>query len=133
MKVDGSCHCGRITYEGMVDPEKISVCHCTDCQSLTGSTYRVSAPVPKESFRLLTGTPKIYIKTADSGSKRVHAFCADCSAPIYSCAVENPPVYNLRVGGLQQRAQLPPKRQIWCQSALPWAMDLHGLPQLARQ
>lgn len=133
MKVDGHCHCGRIRYEAVVDPSRVSVCHCTDCQMLTGSAYRVSAPVPAETFALLAGSPKIYIKTAESGSKRVHAFCADCSSPIYSSAVEDPPVYNLRVGCLSQRAELPPQKQIWCRSAIDWAMNLDDVPQQPRQ
>src|SRR5262245_4627881 len=37
MKVDGRCHCGYITYEAEIDPEKVMICHCTDCQTLTGS------------------------------------------------------------------------------------------------
>jgi len=36
MKVQGSCHCGRITYEAEVDPGRVSLCHCTDCQTVTG-------------------------------------------------------------------------------------------------
>jgi len=67
MKVEGRCHCGRITYTATVDPEKVGICHCTDCQMLTGSAYRVSVPVPRESFSLLTGEPKIYI--ASSGNR----------------------------------------------------------------
>ena len=43
MKITGGCHCGAITYEAEVDPGKVSVCHCTDCQTLTGSAFRVSA------------------------------------------------------------------------------------------
>lgn len=27
MKIDGGCHCGAITYEAEVDPEKTSICH----------------------------------------------------------------------------------------------------------
>ena len=32
MKVHGSCHCGQITYEADVDPERVGLCNCTDCQ-----------------------------------------------------------------------------------------------------
>ena len=132
MKVQGSCHCGRITYEAEVDPERVNMCHCTDCQMLTGSAYRVSVPVPKESFHLLTGQPKPYIKTAESGARRVHTFCADCGTPVYSCAVEDPPTYSLRVGCLAQRAGLPPRKQSWCRSAPGWSADLSGLPRHER-
>ena len=56
MHIDGRCHCGFITYEAEVDPAKVSICHCTDCQTLTGSAYRVTVPAPKDSFRLLSDT-----------------------------------------------------------------------------
>lgn len=133
MNVQGSCHCGRIAYEAEVDPDKVSLCNCTDCQTLTGSAYRVSVPAPSASFRLLSGEPKAYVKTAESGHQRLHTFCADCGAPVYSCAVNDPPTYSLRVGCLKQRAQLPPGKQIWYRSALPWAGNLESLPRIDRQ
>ena len=133
MHVNGSCHCGRIRYEADVDPALVSACHCTDCQVLSGSAYRVSVRAPAATFKLTSGTPKTYVKTADSGNRRVHAFCADCGAPVYACALADPPFYSLRVGGLQQRAQLPPRQQIWCRSAVPWSANLGGVAQQERQ
>ena len=134
MNVEGSCHCGQVTYRAEIDPEKVSLCNCTDCQMLTGSAFRVSVPAPKAQFHLLSGGPKTYVKTADSGAKRIHAFCANCGTPVYSCAnVEDPPAYSLRVGCLRQRAQLPPKKRIWCASALEWAENVSGIPAIERQ
>lgn len=134
MKVDGACHCRQIRYEGEVDPETVGICHCTDCQVLTGSAYRVSVPAPASSFRLLSGTPKVYVKTADSGNKRRHAFCPNCGSPVYATAdTDQPPAYTLRVGGLTQRAALPPRRRIWCRSALAWSQDLGGITVVDRQ
>ena len=73
MKIDGSCHCGYIKIEGEADPEKVTICHCTDCQTGTGSAFRVSVPVPGTAFRM-TGQPTSYIKTtAESGNQRVQA------------------------------------------------------------
>jgi len=133
MKVEGRCHCGQITYDAIVDPAKVTICHCADCQMLTGSAYRVTVPVPRETFSLRSGQPKTYVKTADSGTKRAHAFCPDCGTPIYSAAVTDPPTYSLRVGCLQQRAELRPTKQQWCQSALSWAMNLGGIRKISRQ
>ncbi|MFO0519711.1 MAG: hypothetical protein ACK515_04705 [bacterium] len=46
----------------------------------------------------------------------------------------DPPLtYTLRIGGLAQRADLPPQRQIWCDSSLPWSKDIRALPASARQ
>jgi len=134
MKVQGSCHCRQVTYEAEVDPEKVNLCNCTDCQMLTGSVFRVSVPASKGQFRLLTGEPRTYVKTADSGATRVHAFCANCGTPVYSCAdVDDPPSYTLRVGCLKQRAALPPKKRIWCASALQWAQNVSAVPAMERQ
>ena len=130
MKVDGGCHCGYITYEAEVDPGAVTICHCTDCQTLTGSAYRVNVQTTPSTFRLLTGQPKIYVKTAESGTKRAHGFCPECGTPIYSTApVPNPERYGLRVGNIRQKAQLPPKRRGWCRSALPWSQNIESLPQ----
>jgi hypothetical protein len=94
-------------------------------------TDRVGIPrehlAPSETFRLLKGEPNIYIKTAESGAKRAHAFCPNCGTPIYAAAINDPPAYSLRVGAIKQRAELRPTRQIWCRSALPWSMDLNGV------
>ena len=118
MKIDGSCHCGKIAFEAEVDPNTAALCHCTDCQTMTGSAYRAVIFAPAASFTMLRGAPKIYIKTGESGRQRAQAFCADCGTPIYATSVTDPQVYSLRIGAIRQRAELPPRRQIWCRSAL---------------
>lgn len=134
MKVQGACHCGQVTYEAEIDPAKVNLCNCTDCQMLTGSAFRVSVPAPAETYRLLSGRPKVYVKTADSGTKRRHAFCPNCGTPVYACGdSDSPPSYSLRVGCLKQRAQLPPQRRIWCRSALPWSQDVSRIPGIDHQ
>ena len=133
MKVQGRCHCGQITYAAEVDPARVSACHCTDCQMLSGSAYRVSVPVPRDQFQLQSGEPRIYIKTAESGNRRAHAFCPQCAAPVYSAAVTDPPMYSLRVGCLDRRADLPPRKQIWCRSSLGWAMNIEAVEKVDRQ
>ena len=110
------------------------MCHCTDCQTLTGTAFRTTVPSLPGTFVLMSGAPKIYIKTAESGNKRAHAFCPDCGTPIYAAAPSgNPTSYGLRVGALDRRAELRPTRQGWCRSALPWSMDLTGVQRFERQ
>ena len=128
MKIDGRCHCGGISFEAEADPGAVTVCHCTDCRRLTGSAFRANVRVPVASFVLRGGPPKSYIKTAESGNKRRHAFCGDCGTPVYACAVENPDSYSLRLGTITQRAAFAPRRQIWRRSALPWVDGIAAVP-----
>jgi hypothetical protein len=135
MRVDGRCHCGQITYQAEVDPEKVEVCHCTDCQTLSGSAFRVVVPAEPGSFKLLTGQPKTYVKTAESGNKRVQAFCSNCSTSLYAHALAGephirPPIVGLRVGAIKQRAQLAPSAQYWTRSRLPWVAGINELSEV---
>ena len=135
MKVNGSCHCGLIAVEGEADPERVSICHCTDCQTRTGSAFGVVVPVAGETFKM-TGTPTHYLKTtADSGNPRVQAFCPTCGSAIYSTSPGEgrQAVYALRVGMLAQRDRLVPKRQIWCRSARPWVAGIDTIPKSQTQ
>ena len=63
----------------------------------------------KDSFRILKGQPKIYVKTADSGNKRQQAFCGNCGTPIYATSAgDGPKSYGIRVGSIRQRDRLVP-------------------------
>jgi hypothetical protein len=132
MRVDGACHCGNVAFEAEVDPETVRICHCTDCQTMSGSLFRANIQAAGETFRLVRGNPKIYIKTADSGTKRVQAFCPDCGTGLYATSPDNPTSYGLRVGTIAQRAMFRPTHQIWCQSALPWTSEVDGLERRER-
>jgi len=127
MHIDGACHCGAITFTADVDPSRVMLCHCTDCQVLSGSPYRHVVPAAAESF-VLQGHPKQYVKLADSGSRRVQAFCGACGTPIYSSATVNPAWVSIRLGCVRQRAELKPRAQIWHHSAMPWLTELSEVP-----
>ena len=58
MKIDGNCFCGHIKYEAEIDPAKVVICHCTDCQTHSGTAYGVVVGIVNEQFRLVQGTLK---------------------------------------------------------------------------
>ena len=123
MMIDGRCHCGAITYEADIDPDTVYVCHCTDCQAISGSAFRWAVSIPEAAFQLRSGQPKAYAKVSDRGTTSHQLFCPDCASPIYSTSIGTEPrIVNLRLGTARQRAELRPKKQYWCRSALDWAM-----------
>lgn len=134
MDIDGGCHCGAITYRAKVDPTQVRLCHCTDCQTLSGAAFRISVSAAEGSFEILSGQPKIYVKTAESGARRAQAFCPDCGTHIYATdAGSGSKVYGLRAGTIRQRAALRPARQYWCRSALAWVTDLRAISRSETQ
>lgn len=132
MKIDGSCFCGKITFKAEVDPESVTVCHCTDCQVLTGSAFRLTirATAANVSF---SGEPQTFLKIADSGRRRRHGFCGSCGTPLFATEPDEPLVYAFRVGTIRQRSEFRPKRQLWVRSKLPWLSQIENCEAQERQ
>ena len=134
MRIDGACHCGEIRYEAEVDPEKVALCNCTDCQMLSGSAFRVNVFVDEDDLEFISGEPVEYVKTGESGNKRVQAFCRSCGTGLYATSAgEGPRVYGLRVGTSRQRDQLVPMRQAWLRSQPQWLSDVDNIPGTEKQ
>jgi hypothetical protein len=121
MKIDGECYCGQVRFEAEIDPERVSICHCTDCQRLTGSPYRVTVLTSRESIRHIGIPPKLYVKTSDSGRKRMQYFCSECGSPMFTGGEgADADEWGIRWGSIRQRRELTPRRQIWFRSAALW-------------
>lgn len=132
MQIDGQCHCGRISFTAEVDPARVMVCHCSDCQVLSGAPLRAVVVAPCDTL-VVRGEPRSYVKVAESGNRRAQVFCPDCGTPLWATAPENPTAAVIRLGCVRQRAQFVPAVQIWQRSALPWVNGLAGIPGSAEQ
>lgn len=133
MHITGACHCGHVTYEAELDPKRVSICHCTDCQTLSGSPYRVTAVVAETDLKITGNQPKLYRKIAESGRGRRQYFCPECGSQLFvNGEGEAAKIWGIRWGSIDQRSEIRPQRQMWCRSAAPWLNDLDGLPSLER-
>ena len=133
MEIDGQCHCGQVRYTAPVDPHNASVCHCMDCQRISGSAFRTTIRLPNSDLHM-TGETKIYKKIAASGTERALVFCPTCGTQMLGMPTgDGPKRISLRLGTSNQRAQLPPQRQIWCSSAMPWGEGLADVPKSPAQ
>ena len=134
MDVKGRCHCGDVEFEAQVDPKRVGICHCTDCQVFSSSAFRTSVLVRSADFQLLKGDLTKYEKISESGSARYLLFCGRCGTHIYGASIDTEaPIYSLRVGVLAQRDELPPVAQVWCQSEQPWLSRLAEIRRIDRQ
>ena len=132
MQIDGGCHCGAISFTAEINPSRVMVCHCADCQVLSGAPFRavVAAPIQTLAVR---GTTKSYVKVAQSGNRRAQVFCPECATPLWATDPDKPTSAIIRLGCVTQRAQLKPAAQIWQHSALPWLEELASVPGSSEQ
>ena len=132
MKINGACHCGRVSFTALIDPDRVMICHCKDCQIMSGAPFRAVVGAAWETLEV-QGEPRSYVKVAESGNKRAQVFCPDCGTPLFATAPENPTSAVIRLGCVKQRDQLSPAAQIWTQSAVPWLDQLHEVPGSSAQ
>ena len=116
--VNGSCHCGQVEIEAVVRKSEVRVCHCTDCQKMSGAPMRAIAVAPAEKIKII-GNPREYTKIGDSGNRRIQAFCSECGTQLFATDMAKT-VYNLRTGFLEQRYDLEPKQHVFTESSMPW-------------
>lgn len=129
MLVTGGCHCGHVTFKAEIDPAQVGICHCTDCQKLTGSPFRVTAPAPRSTVALTGAQPKLYRKMAENGNIRLQYFCGECGSPLFTAGEgDEAETWGIRWGSIDQRDQLKPSDQIWCRSAVDWLGEISTLP-----
>lgn len=133
LRIDGQCHCGRVRYTAVVDPAQVTLCHCTDCQALTGTAFRTSV-VARRSEMTIEGEPRVYEKRGDSGARRFQHFCGDCGSSLFTSGEgEDADLWGIRWGGIRQRALLTPTRQIWRRSAASWVCAFAQAPASAAE
>ena len=118
VEVSGRCHCGKIEIIAKIDKNSVRARHCTDCQTMSGAPIRAIA-VATSSQMTVRGAPKEYIKIADSGNKRIQAFCENCGTQLFATDM-NKKKFNIRVGFLEQRKELEPKNHVYTNSSVSW-------------
>lgn len=128
MKVTGACFCGAISFQAIVDPTRVIACHCKDCQIFSGAPFRAVLPTPIAKVEV-SGKAKHFVKIAESGNRRIQAFCGECGSHLWATEGDGEPkTMNLRLGCIEERDQLVPTVQVWSHSAVPWLGQLFSVP-----
>ena len=82
---------------------------------------------------LRSGTPRSYVKTAESGNRRRHAFCGDCGTPLTSRTPAIPGMVLVKAGSLDQTAQFgKPDFAVFTIDKPSWHVVMEGVPSFER-
>jgi hypothetical protein len=80
----GGCLCGDVRYLTRAQPLRVTICHCTFCQKLTGSAFLVEPIFSKKDIAFSGHAPKTYDHRSDTSGLRVTLnFCARCGTTVY--------------------------------------------------
>jgi hypothetical protein len=124
----GGCLCGAVRYSLSGAPVLVHVCHCHDCQSISGSAYSLTVLVPAAALAF-TGPVETFTRTTARGREVRHTACAHCRAGLTSNDVARPDFTGLRAGTLDDAGWAVPIAQTFVSSAIPWAV-IPGVEQV---
>ena len=118
----GGCLCGAVRYTVRQTMRFQSyVCHCTDCQTRSGSAFGIELSVLtgdlEVSGALLKGE-----HVQPSGAVAGIYACEKCLTRIYTDNDRRPGIANLRAGTLDNSQALAPATHLWVSSKLPWVV-----------
>jgi hypothetical protein len=117
---DGGCACGAIRYRLSEDPLGLHVCHCRDCQQVTGSAFVMTMPIHVRSLEVLRGEPAPFPFISPDGLSKCCLRCRDCGSRLWGQIGDAPALLALQPGTLDDTTWLQPVAHIWTSRKQPW-------------
>lgn len=124
----GGCICGAVRYESRGEPKHSVICHCRQCQRISGSGHAAQFAVPAESTRI-QGELHYYDLTADSGSTAHCGFCPNCGNPILKQTEGYREVLFFHASTLDDPSLFQPEMVVYHESAPHWDRVDPDLPR----
>ena len=119
MKIEGGCLCGKVRYSAEAEPIFTGVCHCGNCQKLSGTAFASVVALPKPAVHV-QGSLKTYEGRGGSGKATYRRFCPECGSSVIGEVEIMPDVVMIMTGTLDDKSWVKPGMEIFCDSAQPW-------------
>lgn len=122
-----SCSCGQLRLACEGEPVRISICHCLECQTRTGSVFAVQARFPRAAVTV-QGRAAQWRRKGDSGQSATFHFCPVCGATVYWEPDAMPDFVSVAVGAFADQDFPPPRVSVYEERRHPWTLALAELP-----
>lgn len=119
----GGCSCGYVKYQVKSRPLVVHCCHCSYCQTQTGTAFVLNALFEADDIELLQGEVKEIVTPSPSGKGQTIARCPLCQVAIWSNYYMRglrERIRFLRVGTLDDPSLFPPDVHIFTTTKQPW-------------
>lgn len=120
LPLSGACQCKGVRYKINAEPLTVYACHCGECQRQSGSAFSLSMVVPRESITVVSGSPKEWLRTHESGRIISCIFCGTCGTRLFHNPRANEAISIVKCGTLDSVGRLQPVGHIWTSGAQKW-------------
>ena len=118
--LEGGCQCGKVRYRVTGAPLTLYACHCTECQKQSASAFGLSLWVKRSDLEILSGEPKYWERSADSGNTTLCAFCPVCGSTVYWQSESFGDVIVVAVGAFADPQFPSPQIAVWEETRHAW-------------
>lgn len=126
---EGGCTCGAVRYRLSGAPMFVHCCHCTSCQTETGSAFVLNALIESDRVEALAGALEPVMTPSESGRGQQIWRCPECRVALWSNYGGAADILRfVRIGTLDEPGALPPDVHIYTRSKLPWVTLPEGTP-----
>lgn len=132
-ELTGGCLCSAVRYT-LRDGFRFRpyACHCTDCQSRTGSAFSEHMLFAKQDLSI-SGELDYGSYKQPSGAISTITGCACCKVRIFAQNDTRPDFASLRCGTLDRSVEVVPAAHLWVNSKQPWIVLPPHVPAVAEQ
>jgi hypothetical protein len=124
----GGCGCGAVTYRLTDAPMIVHCCHCSWCQTETGSAFVLNAVIERDRLEV-EGEPEAVMTPSASGKGQEIFRCPKCRVALWShYGSAGRKAAFVRVGTMASPGDCPPDVHIFTSTKLPWVTLPEGAP-----
>ena len=121
----GGCVCGAVRFVLRDDPVTVYACHCTDCQTESGSTGLIAVVVHSAAVEYSGLEPEDCSVTLPDGRVKGGPRCPRCRTGIGGGS-RGEGLMMLEAGTFDDTSWVEPAGHIWARSAQPWVAIPEG-------
>lgn len=123
----GGCLCGGVRFEVHAAFDDFHLCHCRQCQQMTGAALAANLLTGPDALSWLQG--QSMISRYDVPGRTIsHAFCRDCGSALPFLSASGTRTI-VPAGSLDQPPPRPPRRHIFWNERAPWFDASTSLPK----
>ncbi len=119
VQYSATCRCGNISIKATGEPDRVGLCHCSDCRKYHGALFHASAIFPEHAVTV-TGETRTY------GGR---SFCPKCGSPLFAVSGKE---VEISLGSMDDASHLIPSYELWTTNRESWLPPLASAQQFER-
>ena len=116
--IPGGCLCGKVSFEIQNDFKLFQLCHCSQCQKMSGSAHASNLFAKPDNLTWLSGEESIHRYDMED-RKFTNAFCKDCGSRVPFLS-RNGSIVCVPAGSLNGVPKIAPQANIFWPERAAW-------------